>query len=53
MTVAARADQSVSIHSKLPFAARMQRLVATLAAQQAEGARLDEAIKENLRRLGL
>ena len=35
-----------------PFEAKMQRLVADLRAQQAEGARLDAAIAENLERLG-
>ena len=35
-----------------PFEEKMQRLVADLRAQQAEGARLDAAIAENLKRLG-
>ena len=35
-----------------PFEEKMQRLVADLRAQQAEGARLDDAIAENLERLG-
>ena len=35
-----------------PFEAKMTRLVAELRAQQAEGARLDAAIAENLHRLG-
>jgi len=35
-----------------PFAAKMQRLSATLRAQQAEGARLDAAIAANLKELG-
>ena len=35
-----------------PFEAKMTRLVADLRAQQAEGARLDAAIAENLKRLG-
>ena len=35
-----------------PFEAKMTRLVAELRAQQAEGARLDAAIAENLERLG-
>ncbi len=35
-----------------PFDAKMQRLVAELQAQQAEGARLDAAIAENLKALG-
>ncbi len=35
-----------------PFADRMQRLVAELREQQAEGALLDAAIAENLERLG-
>ena len=35
-----------------PFEAKMTRLVADLRAQQAEGARLDAAIAENLERLG-
>ena len=35
-----------------PFEAKMQRLVAELHAQQAEGARLDAAIAENLKALG-
>ena len=35
-----------------PFEAKMTRLVAELRAQQAEGARLDAAIAENLKRLG-
>ena len=35
-----------------PFEEKMQRLVADLRAQQAEGARLDAAIAENLERLG-
>ena len=35
-----------------PFEAKMTRLVAELRAQQAEGARLDAAIAENLSRLG-
>ena len=35
-----------------PFAEKMQRLVAELREQQAEGARLDAAIAENLERLG-
>ena len=35
-----------------PFEAKMQRLVADLRTQQAEGARLDAAIAENLERLG-
>ena len=34
-----------------PFEAKMTRLVAELRAQQAEGARLDAAIAENLKRL--
>ena len=34
-----------------PFEAKMRRLVAELQAQQAEGARLDAAIAENLKRL--
>ncbi len=36
-----------------PFEAKMQRLVAELQAQQAEGARLNAAIADNLRTLGL
>ena len=35
-----------------PFEAKMRRLVAELQAQQAEGARLDAAIAENLKMLG-
>ena len=35
-----------------PFDAKMRRLVAELQAQQAEGARLDAAIAENLKMLG-
>ena len=35
-----------------PFKAKMQRLVGELRAQQAEGARLDAAIAENLKALG-
>ena len=35
-----------------PFEAKMRRLVAELEAQQAEGARLDAAIAENLKALG-
>ena len=35
-----------------PFEEKMQRLVADLRSQQAEGARLDAAIAENLERLG-
>ena len=35
-----------------PFEAKMQRLVADLRTQQAEGARLDAAIAENLKALG-
>jgi type I restriction enzyme M protein len=35
-----------------PFAEKMQRLVATLRAQQAEGAQLDAAITANLKELG-
>ncbi len=35
-----------------PFADRMQCLVAALREQQAEGARLNAAIAENLERLG-
>ena len=35
-----------------PFEAKMKRLVAELQAQQAEGARLDAAIAENLHALG-
>ena len=35
-----------------PFEAKMQSLVADLRTQQAEGARLDAAIAENLERLG-
>ena len=35
-----------------PFEDKMRRLVADLRAQQAEGARLDAAIAENLERLG-
>ena len=35
-----------------PFEAKMTRLVAELRTQQAEGARLDAAIAENLHRLG-
>ena len=35
-----------------PFEEKMQRLVADLRTQQAEGARLDAAIAENLERLG-
>ena len=35
-----------------PFEEKMQRLVADLRAQQAEGARLDAAIAENLKALG-
>ena len=35
-----------------PFEAKMRRLVGELQAQQAEGARLDAAIAENLKRLG-
>ncbi len=35
-----------------PFGEKMQRLVAELQAQQAEGARLDAAIAENLKMLG-
>ncbi len=35
-----------------PFEEKMRRLVATLAEQQAEGARLDAAIRENLEALG-
>ena len=36
-----------------PFEAKMQRLVARLQAQQAEGARLDATIAQNLKTLGL
>ena len=35
-----------------PFEDKMRRLVAQLREQQAEGARLDAAIAENLRDLG-
>ena len=35
-----------------PFEEKMKRLAADLHAQQAEGARLDAAIAENLKRLG-
>ena len=35
-----------------PFEEKMQRLVGELRAQQAEGARLDAAIAENLQMLG-
>jgi type I restriction enzyme M protein len=35
-----------------PFADKMNRLVADLRAQQAEGARLDAAIRDNLSALG-
>jgi type I restriction enzyme M protein len=35
-----------------PFAAKMERLTTTLAAQMAEGAQLDAAIRDNLRALG-
>jgi len=35
-----------------PFAQKMARLVSTLRHQQQEGAKLDAAIAENLRRLG-
>ena len=35
-----------------PFEAKMRRLVGELQAQQAEGARLDAAIAENLKMLG-
>ena len=35
-----------------PFEAKMKRLVAELQAQQAEGARLDAAIAENLKAIG-
>jgi len=35
-----------------PFAEKMQRLVATLLEQQAEGRRIDQAITQNLERLG-
>ena len=35
-----------------PFEAKMKRLVAELRAQQAEGARLDAAIVDNLKALG-
>lgn len=35
-----------------PFEDKMKRLVADLRTQQAEGARLDAAIAENLERLG-
>ena len=35
-----------------PFEAKMQRLVAELQTQQAEGARLDAAIAENLKAIG-
>jgi type I restriction enzyme M protein len=35
-----------------PFEAKMARLTATLEEQFAEGARLEVAIRENLRRLG-
>ncbi len=35
-----------------PFEEKMERLVATLREQQAEAARLDEAIAANLRELG-
>ena len=35
-----------------PFEAKMTRLVTELRAQQAEGARPDAAIAENLKRLG-
>ena len=35
-----------------PFEDKMQRLIADLRTQQAEGARLDAAIAENLERLG-
>ena len=35
-----------------PFEEKMKRLAADLRAQQAEGARLDAAIAENLKRLG-
>jgi type I restriction enzyme M protein len=35
-----------------PFAAKMERLTTTLAAQMSEGAQLDAAIRDNLRALG-
>jgi type I restriction enzyme M protein len=35
-----------------PFEAKMERLTTTLAAQMAEGAQLDAAIRDNLRALG-
>jgi len=35
-----------------PFAEKMQRLTATLRAQQAEAAKLDAAIAANLKELG-
>ena len=35
-----------------PFDAKMRRLAAELQAQQAEGARLDSTIAENLKALG-
>ena len=35
-----------------PFADKMKRLVAELQEQQAEGARLDAAITQNLKALG-
>ncbi|RKH60525.1 N-6 DNA methylase [Corallococcus aberystwythensis] len=35
-----------------PFAARLQRLTSVLRAQFEEGARLEQAIRENIRRLG-
>ena len=35
-----------------PFEAKMKRLVARLRAQQAEGARIDAAIADNLTTLG-
>ena len=36
-----------------PFEAKMRRLVGELQVQQAEGARLDAAIAENMKALGL
>ena len=35
-----------------PFATKMKRLVGELQAQQVEGARLDDAIADNLNALG-
>jgi len=35
-----------------PFEEKMKRLTASLRVQQAEGARLDEEIRKNLRELG-